>query len=345
MATVGLKGIWGLEQLDRTGMATWKLGAWLMGGSGLAGLAISLFLDHLDLGGAEFLQGNVVGTFVLLFLFGFTLFLTLALSRATESDLRQLALIDSSVEDGIRLLRPSKYILLPSIVFMITFFVILLLVVDMTFKDRTVIERFSALNSGGMQGIVIQYVFVPLLGVASGTTIATYLSQSQSLVHTAHHLNIDLLQLSQYSNIANPFVRFVVAALLVLTIGPFFVVLDPALGHAMQLVMLALIIVSTPILLLYAYPILVLRNRIKEEKVRELSIVFQALEGDDEAITAARIRRPGLPLSIGDLLTHQMFVESRWEWPIASHLQKLILFGLLPPLTWVLAATIENVIY
>ena len=31
MATVGLKGIWGLEQLDRTGMATWKLGLILMG--------------------------------------------------------------------------------------------------------------------------------------------------------------------------------------------------------------------------------------------------------------------------------------------------------------------------
>ena len=30
MATVGLKGIWGLEQLDRTGIATWKLGVLLM---------------------------------------------------------------------------------------------------------------------------------------------------------------------------------------------------------------------------------------------------------------------------------------------------------------------------
>ena len=27
MATVGPKGIWGLEQLDKTGIATWKLGA------------------------------------------------------------------------------------------------------------------------------------------------------------------------------------------------------------------------------------------------------------------------------------------------------------------------------
>ena len=344
MATVGLKGIWGLEQLDRTGVATWKLGAWLMGGSGLAGVAIFLFLDHLDPGGSDFMLKNMLGLFVFLASL-FALFLTLVLSRATESDLRQLALIDSSAEDGIRLLRPSKYIMLPSIVFAITIFFIVFLAAKLPFLDRTVIESFSALNSGGMNWIVIQYVFVPLLGVAGGTTLATHLSQSQSLVHTARHLNIDLLQLSQYTNIANPLVRFVVAMLLILTLCPFFVVFDPALGNAVQLVMLALVIVSTPILLLYAYPILVLRNRIKEEKVRELSIVFQALEGDDEAITAARIRRPGPPLSIGDLLTHQMFVESRWEWPIASHLQKLILFGLLPPLTWVLAATIENVIY
>ena len=33
MATVGLKGIWGLEQLDRTGIATWKLGVLLIGAS------------------------------------------------------------------------------------------------------------------------------------------------------------------------------------------------------------------------------------------------------------------------------------------------------------------------
>jgi hypothetical protein len=47
----------------------------------------------------------------------------------------------------------------------------------------------------------------------------------------------------------------------------------------------------------------------------------------------------------GDLLMHQMFIESRWEWPIASHVQKLILFGLLPHLTWVVAAMIENAMY
>ena len=38
MATVGLKGLWGLEQLDKTGIATWKLGLILMGAAGVAGM-------------------------------------------------------------------------------------------------------------------------------------------------------------------------------------------------------------------------------------------------------------------------------------------------------------------
>ena len=85
---------------------------------------------------------------------------------------------------------------------------------------------------------------------------------------------------------------------------------------------------------------MILRNRIKEEKEKELGIVFQALEGDEEAIKSARIQSRITQLSIADLLTQRMFIESLWEWPIASHVQKLILFGFLPPITWVLAATI-----
>ena len=64
-----------------------------------------------------------------------------------------------------------------------------------------------------------------------------------------------------------------------------------------------------------------------------------------QRLKAISIQGRGVPTLTPDLLTHQMFVESRWEWPIASHLQKLILFGLLPPLTWVLAATIEYALY
>ena len=222
---------------------------------------------------------------------------------------------------------------------------ILFHVIGMTIYDMSALERFSDINSGGIQRIVTQYVFLPLFGATAGISLAAYLMQSQSLNHAAHHLNIDLLQLSRYPNIASPLVRFIVVVFLVLTIVQVVVLFDPAFSKVMLLATLALVGVSIPPLLLYAFPVLVLRNRIKEEKERELGIVFQALEGDDEAIKSGRIRSRVIPPSIADLLTQRMFIESLWEWPIATHVQKLILFGLLPPLTWVIAAVIENTLY
>ena len=36
-------------------------------------------------------------------------------------------------------------------------------------------------------------------------------------------------------------------------------------------------------------------------------------------------------------------VKNIWEWPIEAHIRRLVIFGLLPPLTWVLAAAVEVV--
>jgi len=74
-------------------------------------------------------------------------------------------------------------------------------------------------------------------------------------------------------------------------------------------------------------------------------MVAAALAGDADAIQAVYAKTPVERISESDLLTRQMFIESRWEWPIAAHVQQLILFGLLPPMTWVLAAVVENLLY
>jgi hypothetical protein len=47
MATVGLKGVWGLEQLDRTGVATWKLGLILMGAAAPVGYVLAKLLSGM----------------------------------------------------------------------------------------------------------------------------------------------------------------------------------------------------------------------------------------------------------------------------------------------------------
>ena len=48
MATIGLKGVWGLEQLDRTRIATWKLGILLVGGSTFVGVLLIPILGDVN---------------------------------------------------------------------------------------------------------------------------------------------------------------------------------------------------------------------------------------------------------------------------------------------------------
>jgi uncharacterized membrane protein YfcA len=92
MATVGLKGIWGLEQLDRTDIATWKLGLMLMGIAGVASYILSKLITGMD-------PNPVLETILVVFL--------LALARATEVDLSILALFDDAIDASIERLRPK----------------------------------------------------------------------------------------------------------------------------------------------------------------------------------------------------------------------------------------------
>jgi hypothetical protein len=99
------------------------------------------------------------------------------------------------------------------------------------------------------------------------------------------------------------------------------------------------------ILLPYAYPVWILRTRIKDKKRAQMGQVTPALWGNKKAVKKIAIRDLGTSTTTAELLTHQMFLESRWDWPVENHVQKLILFGLLLPFRWVLAAMIENRIY
>jgi len=68
-------------------------------------------------------------------------------------------------------------------------------------------------------------------------------------------------------------------------------------------------------LLTYLYAAWVLRDRIKDTKIAEMDQITLALRGDKETVKTIVIRGLGTPTATADLLTHQMFLESRWEWP------------------------------
>jgi hypothetical protein len=214
-------------------------------------------------------------------------------------------------------------------------------------SEMPLAELIAAIYSSGVTLNVLYFLLAPITALVGGIGVSIAISQIVSLIDAAHRIDIDLLQLTRYSAITNPGTRAVVVVLVVLSQYPLasLGVESSEQSAALMKLMLFLVIAVTPVISLYFYPVVILRNRIKGKKEKELDAVLRSLQGDDEAIKTLSLQSRGAPTSTQDFLTYQMFVESRWEWPIAAHVQKLVLFGLLPPFAWVLAAAIENVMF
>jgi len=355
MATVGLKGLWGLEQLDKTGIATWKLGLILIS----VAVVISYASTQLMSGMApnpvfEPFVGPIprrilaVMTFGVAFILVGAIFFILALARTIESDLEVLASFDRTVETSINKLTPGRGVRNTCFVLGL-FYGTSILPVAYSSGSRlnlTVSEALMGAAGGGPDSIFF-FIIMPVCGLVTGWMFAVMISQVISLVHAARHIKIDFLQLNDYANIANPGVRLFLYLIPFLSAFPLLGLLvdDPSTSAVIMKFFLGLLAFAGVLLLPFVYPVWILRNRIRDKKLEEMAQVTSALRGNREVAKTVIIQGLETPNTITDLLTHQMFLESRWEWPIASHYQKLILFGLLPPISWILAAMIENSIY
>jgi sorbitol-specific phosphotransferase system component IIA len=83
------------------------------------------------------------------------------------------------------------------------------------------------------------------------------------------------------------------------------------------LVQMSLITVLTVVVMLlpYAYPVWILRNRIRDKKIAEMGQITLARRGDKNAVKTINIHALDAPTTAADLLTHRMFLDSLWEWP------------------------------
>lgn len=349
MAANGLKGIWGLEQLDNTGIATWKSGVLLVGASTTSAFLLQPILRDVNTDSIVFeslpTDLYLASGSALVMLAGVCAFLTLALSRSIEDDLRALVTRESSVSAELQRLRPGRPLLLTISLIFALLMPLSVFAASASASSLSMGELASRINSAGSGATIFWYGILPLLGIASGPLVMTLVIQPLVLTRVASHLDIDLLRLVHYQAIANPLIRVVVAVLFVMSIMPLLVLWfdNPVMTATVFLSGTAFVILVGLFVLFYFYPVLVLRNRVRKEKEKALEVLFKSLQGetagfDSPEPSAASQRK-------SDLLAHLMFVESRWEWPIASHITKLVLWGLLVPLTWVLSATIENVLY
>jgi hypothetical protein len=89
MATLGLKGIWGIEQLDKIGIATWKLGLILIGTTPVVSYILTKLLSVMEpnpIFGPMSQQAITGLTFGVVFTNAVIVVMLLALARAIEVD-------------------------------------------------------------------------------------------------------------------------------------------------------------------------------------------------------------------------------------------------------------------
>jgi hypothetical protein len=88
-------------------------------------------------------------------------------------------------------------------------------------------------------------------------------------------------------------------------------------------------------------PLLILRSRTAVAKKLEISMIRRALKGDKSDLSGSQFGERLASFDPADLMYYEDRIKSIWEWPFEAHIRRLVLFGLLPPLTWVLAAAVE----
>ncbi|MFT7246904.1 MAG: hypothetical protein ACI82A_004284 [Candidatus Azotimanducaceae bacterium] len=348
--TNGLKGVWLLEQLDRTGLGTLKLLLLLALIGGVMGSILALITGPVAPESVFASNNDETATWVSMVTICITIGLVLGfivmLVRTTEADLQHLSTAGNyEVNSNLLILKASVF--LPIVVVIALFTTLVIPVLASQRLEVSLIEAFKAFYAGGAPLRLLMFVLFPVVGLAWGTGVAIGVTQVKCLITAARTIPIDLFQLTHYEALTNPTIRVLSITLVLTSVFPVFMLLmnDPIVNEQMTKLMIAALLILTPVLAAWCYPTLILRNRIRLKKAQELDNLLLAILGDDEALGRSCIPKRGNQITTADLLVHQMFIESRWEWPIASHVQKLILFGLLPPLTWVLAAMMENLLY
>ncbi|MEX0964746.1 MAG: hypothetical protein WDZ52_11970 [Pseudohongiellaceae bacterium] len=80
-------------------------------------------------------------------------------------------------------------------------------------------------------------------------------------------------------------------------------------------------------------PLITLKSRIAVAKSMEITFVRRALAGDFSGIEHSQFGRKLADFSPADLMYYEDRIKNIWEWPIEAQIRRLVIFGLLPPLT------------
>jgi hypothetical protein len=208
----------------------------------------------------------------------------------------------------------------------------------------------SLLNPADMlaagEAVFVQvYLLNPLYFVIAGLGVGAFVKGLQYLIHVAREITIDILKAEAYSGITiMPAIIFAVSSMLFAVLGVAWIFGDSSrITSFLQVWALVLSFICCLAIAVSSYPMVVLKNRIALKVQREKDALASAILGDTAALGDSCLAEPGMGRA--ELMMCLGLANTLSEWPIGAQIRKIVLFGVLPPIAWSLAAIVENTIY
>lgn len=326
-ATPGLTHTRLLTWLDRTGLPPWFLGLGCFITMTLLAFAMLIIVRSPD-------PNTYKNSVAFVALISFFLIFYFRMGRGWHEDLLRFLEFDASLRSTLRLLEPGrKIVILEVIIAGISAYVALTLN-DMA-EDRP--PLFWA--------TVSLFFFLEWATIIFCVDIV--IRQLVALIQIAKIIRIDLLETEFYATLANVMIRFVglyILGLCVITMN-LLVFTEGEIGGTQILIQLMPWYLPGFLLMsLYMIPYNIFRKRIGVLKALELNRISEALKGNYELMKDSLVADDVSRLTRIDLMYYQGLIRGVREWPFTTRLRSLVLFGILPPLTWVIAAFIEIMI-
>jgi hypothetical protein len=161
----------------------------------------------------------------------------------------------------------------------------------------------------------------------------------------ASTFEVDLMVPELHNAMSNPLIRFIVVGLIAVSFGLLVYEIIPYVSLQRRVLSGALIALLVWLILIIVslIPLFILKSRIAVAKSMEINAIRQVMSGDPSGAKFSRFGPRLAEFSPADLMFYEDRVKNVWEWPFEAHIRRLVIFGLLPPLTWVLAAAVEVV--
>jgi hypothetical protein len=313
--------------MDRTGLSHWLLGFGAFLVLTVIAIVMLIVVRYPD---PDMYRNSIafaaISSFFLIFY--------LAMGRGWHRDLLRCLSFDRSLGKVISVIEPdNRMIVVEMLVAAICVYVHLQL-------NDSVNIWHSKLLFGG---IVFFYYVQWLLIIFS---IDVILRQLVCLVRIVDRIRIDLLNTEFYSTLANAMVRHVglyIFGLCIVSLSNIAYTEGELGAGEMMLMMMPWYLPSLVIISLYVIPFNRFKDRMRSEKAQELNSVNAALSGNTKALESSLLKGEHHPSKI-DLLMYRDRITAVKEWPFTDRIRALVLFGILPPMTWVIAALIEILI-